>query len=171
MARARQAVAPLVVVALAFALWWISDRLLYVGPLDRATFGWFVVVPLWAAAPTFAGFSWRGLATRARTASAAFGGVAIGAIAASMLWSAVATPAVGCTPTATPIELVAPALAVGAVIGGGFFIACRIASDHVAAGRIGRGAIYGAVTQLLVIPAASMLFFTAFFGLCQRPQP
>ena len=34
---------PLVGVALAYGLWWISDRLLYIGPLDRATFGWLVV--------------------------------------------------------------------------------------------------------------------------------
>jgi hypothetical protein len=44
-------VAPLVVVDVAYLLWAVSDRLLYVGPLDRATFGWLVVVPVWLAAP------------------------------------------------------------------------------------------------------------------------
>ena len=82
MTQARQAVTPLLVVAVAFVLWWISDRLLYVGPLDRATFGWAVVVPLWAAAPTFAGFSWRRSAAGARTRFATLGGVAVGGVAA-----------------------------------------------------------------------------------------
>ena len=33
------AVLPLVVAGIAYLLWWISDRILYVGPLDRAAFG------------------------------------------------------------------------------------------------------------------------------------
>ncbi|MBA2373099.1 MAG: hypothetical protein H0V74_02700, partial [Chloroflexi bacterium] len=36
---------PLALVALAYALWWLSDRLGYIGPLDRAAFGWAVVIP------------------------------------------------------------------------------------------------------------------------------
>jgi hypothetical protein len=165
----RLAIAPVIVVAVAFVLWFVSDRLLYVGPFDRATFGWLVVVPLWAAAPTFGGFSWRGFASRARLQSAIAGGLAIGGVAAILLWRSVAAPAVGCTPTHTPFELVLPALAVGAVIGGGFLLACSFASVEIAGGRVGRGLIYGAVTQLLVIPAASLLATLLFVGLCQRP--
>jgi hypothetical protein len=52
------AAAPLAIVALAYALWWISDRLLDIGPLDRAAFGWAVVIPIWLAAPIVAGFIW-----------------------------------------------------------------------------------------------------------------
>ena len=40
---------PLVLLALVYALWWVSNELLYVGPLDRAAFGWSVVIPLWIA--------------------------------------------------------------------------------------------------------------------------
>ena len=58
---------------------------------------------------------------------------------------------------------------VGAVIGGGLFLGCWAASREVAAGHIGRGAIYGAVVQLLVIPAAGTLMYLAFYGMCQRP--
>jgi hypothetical protein len=167
--RSRQAIVPMVVVALSFALWLISDRLLYVGPIDRATFGWLVVVPLWAAAPAFAGLSWRAVADTARTQFAAVGGLTIGASAAVLLWSAVAAPAVGCVPTRTVLELIPPALAVGAVVGGGFFLACRLASGEIAAGRIGRGVTYGATIQVVVIPVASLLAMFAFRGLCQRP--
>lgn len=169
MTQARRALPPLLVAAVAFVLWWISDRLLYVGPLDRATFGWLVVMPLWAAAPTIAGFSWRGDSARSRTWFAAFGGLAIGGVAAAILWSGVTTPVVGCTPTHTPIELLPSATMVGALVGGAFFIACRVTSGEVAAGHVGRGAIYGAVIQLVVVPVAAIVFSTAFFGMCQRP--
>ena len=49
------AVLPLAVAGIAYLLWWISDRLLYVGPLDRAALGWVVVIPTWIAAPAVAG--------------------------------------------------------------------------------------------------------------------
>ena len=169
MTQTRLALAPVIVVAVAFVLWLVSDRLLYIGPLDRATFGWLVVVPLWASAPTFAGFSWRGFPPGARRRWAIAGGLAIGGTAATLLWQSATAPAIGCTPTRTALELILPALAVGAVVGGGFVIGCLAGSREIAAGHVGRGAIYGAVIQLLVIPAASMLVFTLFFGMCQRP--
>lgn len=169
MTQARLAVVPVVVVAVAFALAVISDRFLYIGPIDRATFGWLVVIPLWAAAPTFAGFSWRGVASFSRLRLAAFGGLAIAGVAAVLLWQDAITPSTGCAPNHTPLELIPPALAVGGVIGGGFALACWFASVEIAGGRIGRGAIFGAVVQMLVIPAASMLFLVGSFALCQRP--
>lgn len=44
---------------------WISERLFYIGPLDRATFGWVVVIPVWISAPIVAGFAWPLLPQRA----------------------------------------------------------------------------------------------------------
>jgi len=43
-------VAPLLLV-LAVAVWFVSDRLVVIGPFDRATIAWAVVVPLLALAP------------------------------------------------------------------------------------------------------------------------
>lgn len=169
MTRVRLASALLLVVGLAFVLSWVSNRLLYIGPLDRATFGVLVVLPLWAAAPLVAGFAWRGFDSSGRTRLAALGGAVVGFASAVLLWLDAAAPKVGCTPTHAPIELVPPALAVGAVLGGGFVVACRLAGGEIAAGRIGRGAIYGAVVQLVVIPAALTLYSLFFFGMCQRP--
>ena len=40
------ALLPLAVLGVVYAIWWISDRLVIIGPIDRATFGWLVVVPL-----------------------------------------------------------------------------------------------------------------------------
>ncbi len=64
-------IAPVLVVGAAYALWWISDRLLYVGPLDRAQFGWLVVVPTLLAAPVVAGVAWAGLDERPAIGAAA----------------------------------------------------------------------------------------------------
>ena len=76
---------PLLVVGLAGTLWFISDRLLYIGPLDRATFGWLVVVPIWAAAPAAAGYAWRRLAVGAQARAAIIGGLLVGGVAAGLL--------------------------------------------------------------------------------------
>jgi hypothetical protein len=55
---------PLGTIGLAYVLWWVSDRLLYVGPLVRATFGWLVVMPVWWLSPAVAAFLWRRLPPR-----------------------------------------------------------------------------------------------------------
>ena len=169
MTQTRLALAPVIVVVVAFVLWLISDRLLYVGPLDRATFGWLVVVPLWAAAPTFAGFSWRAFAAHERVRWALAGGLAVGGVTAILLWQSVATPAIDCNPTHTALELVLPAVLVGGLIAAGFALGCWFASLEIAAGRVLRGLIYGAVVQLLAIPFASILATLLLSGLCQRP--
>lgn len=82
--------APLATVAVAYGLWWISDRLLYVGPLDRAAFGWAVVVPVWAMSPVVAGFVWRRLTPRSTTLAAVTVGLVVSSVAAVLFWLAVA---------------------------------------------------------------------------------
>ena len=42
-------VIPISLMGVALALWWISDKLMTVGPFDRAAFGWVFVVPIWLA--------------------------------------------------------------------------------------------------------------------------
>ncbi len=44
-----------VIIATAFVLWLVSDRLIWIGPLDRAAFGWAIVIPLWWMAPIVGG--------------------------------------------------------------------------------------------------------------------
>ncbi|HLO35495.1 MAG TPA: hypothetical protein VK194_05405, partial [Candidatus Deferrimicrobium sp.] len=55
---------PLAILAVAYGMWWVSDRMLTIGPFDRATFGWTFVIPTWLAAPVVAGFVWRDAPTR-----------------------------------------------------------------------------------------------------------
>jgi hypothetical protein len=163
----RLAITPLVVTAIAYALAVISNQLIYIGPIDRATFGWIVVIPLLCAAPTFAGFSWRAVTGAVRTRFAIAGGLVIGVVTSALLWQSAIS--VNCAPTHSPIELLPQSLMIGAIVGAGFFLACRLASGEVAAGHIGRGAVYGAVIQLVTLPTALILSSYVFFGLCQRP--
>ena len=165
----RAVVVPLAVVALASALWLISDRLLYIGPLDRATFAWVVVIPIWAAAPLVAGFAWRGLSARARTLAAATCALVIGAIVGALLWQDVAFPACPTGPARGPLEWLLPATVVGVVIGGGFGVNCLIASAQLRAGQPKRALTYGAFGQVAVVASAAVLSFVLFIGVCQRP--
>ena len=91
--------APLAVVGLAATLWLISDQLVSVGPIDRATFGWAVVVPLWSAAPVAAGFAWQRLSSEARRRAAVACGLVVGAPVSILAWQAAAFPA--CSPART----------------------------------------------------------------------
>jgi hypothetical protein len=61
---------PLGLLAVAYALWTISDRLLQIGPLDRAAFGWIVVVPVALLAPGVAGLAWARLSVESRVFAA-----------------------------------------------------------------------------------------------------
>jgi hypothetical protein len=169
MTQVRAASAPLLVVSLALVLWLISDRLLYVGPLDRATLGWLVVVPLWAAAPVAAGFAWRRLEAKTRGVAAMLGALVVGCATAVVLWSTAAFADCQFGPTRTSIELILPALLMGTVVGGGFGLACRLASGEVARGHPWRALTIGAATELAILALAPSLAFFLFSGLCQRP--
>lgn len=162
---------PLMVVTLAYTLWWISDHLLYIGPLDRAAFGWAVVIPVWLAAPVAAGFAWRPLGERRTFLAAGVVGSIVGVAAAVLSWQAFSSPDCEYGAIRTPGEWVPPALILGAVIGGGLagsgLLAWRVARD----GALWRAAIFGVIAQAItvataVVVAGSMLLVPA----CQRPQ-
>jgi hypothetical protein len=163
----RGAVGPLLVVGLAAALWLMSDRLLYVGPLDRATFGWLVVIPVWALAPAAVGLAGHDLTDIPRTTAALVDGLVVGAIVGGLLWWSAVT--VDCLPTHTPTELAPPAIVLGAISGGAFAFACQIAGGQAANGHPWRAVALGAIPQLLVLATVPILDFYLFLGLCQRP--
>jgi hypothetical protein len=161
---------PLALVALAYAQWWISDRLLYVGPLDRATFGWAVVIPVWLAAPVAAGFAWRGLGSRTRNAAALVLGLVVAFVAAALFWQSVAYPNCEYGATHTPAEWILPSLVLGAVIGGGLVASALVTS---AVGRQGRpwfAVVVGAGVELVLVFAAIVTAGIMLAGPgCQRP--
>jgi hypothetical protein len=161
---------PLGVVALAYALWWISDRLLYIGPLDRAAFGWAVVIPVWVAAPVIAGFTWRRLPPRASLLAAVVVGAAISGAAAVLLWQSVADPNCEFGAVRTPGDWMLPSLIVGGVIGGGLAASALLASRLAREGRPWRAAVSGAGTEVVMVVAAILVAGTILMGSgCQRP--
>ncbi len=162
--------APLALVALAYALWWVSDRLLYIGPLDRAAFGWAVVIPVWLAAPVAAGFAWRGLPSRANNVAALIVGTVIAGVAAVLFWQSVAYPDCASGATHTPADWVLPSLVLGLVIGGGLAVSALIASRFVRQGRPWRAVFLGAGTEIVMVVAAILVAGMMLLGPgCQRP--
>lgn len=140
---------PLVVVALAYALWWVSDHLLYIGPLDRAAFGWAVVIPMWLAAPVVSGFAWGRLTPRSGLRAAALVGIAISGAATALFWWSVAFP--DCAPTRTPAEWVLPSLLIGGAIGGGVAASGLVAAKSARDGRRWLTVLGGAGTEILLV--------------------
>ncbi len=162
---------PLAVTALAYVLWWISDRLLYVGPLDRAAFGWIVVVPTWIAAPVAAGFAWRMLDRRTTLAVAILVGMVIAAGAGLLLWQAVASPACETGAIHTAQEIALPSLLVGAVVGGGVALSGLVSAHSARRGRLVSAVVLGAAWEALMIVAAIIVAASLILGpACQRPS-
>lgn len=161
---------PLAVGGAAYGLWSLSDRLVQIGPLDRASFGWLVVVPLWAAAPTAAGFAWRRLSSAAQSTVATICGLVVGSVVAALFWLAVSSPGCQFGPSRPAQEWWGPALEVGLLIGGGFAVAGVVATRFVAAGRPWLALLVGATIQFGIAALAIFLFYSQMaFGVCQRP--
>jgi hypothetical protein len=165
-------VVPLSVVVVAYGLWWISDRLLYIGPLDRATFGWVVVVPVWASAPIAAAFAWRGL-SEGRTAGAALVvGCATAAAAALLFWLAGAHPDCQFGATRLASDWILPSLIVGAVIGAGPPVSGLMAVALLRNGHPWRAALLGFAAELALVFVAIIVAGTVLMGSisnCNRP--
>jgi hypothetical protein len=163
-------VVPLAVAGAAYGLWFLSDRLVHIGPLDRASFGWTVVFPTWAAAPVAAGFAWRGLPSAARSIAATICGLVVGAALTVLFWLDVSAPDCQFGPVRAPVDWSVQAIAIGLLIGGGFAIAGVVATRFAAAGRPWL-ALFGGATIQLGAAALAILFFWSqmISGVCQRP--
>jgi len=164
-------VVPHALAGLAYVLWWMSDRLLNVGPLDRAAVGWVVVVPVWIAAPVAAGFVWRTLDRRTTRVIAALVGTVIGAAAALLLWQAVAFPDCGTGAIRGPQEMALPSLLVGAVVGGGVAWSGLVSAGFARQGRPIAAVVLGAAAEALMVAAVILVAALTLLGpACQRPS-
>ena len=164
-------VVPLALVVLAYVLWWLSDRLLYIGPLDRAAFGWSVVIPVWLAAPVVAGFAWSGLTRVGRDVAAALVGTVIGITATVLLWRAIAFPDCEFGAYRTPAEFLVPSLIVGVVIGGGQAGTGLLVSSFVRRGHPWRAAALGAAAGFGLVFVAILVASAVLLGpSCNRPR-
>jgi hypothetical protein len=161
---------PLAVVTLAYALWWVSDQLLYIGPLDRAAFGWAVVIPVWLAAPVAAGFAWRRLTPRDSLIAATIVAATIGGAAGLLFWRSVAYPGCEYGANRTPGDWVLPSLALGVVIGGGLAGSGLVATRLARKGRRLGAVVFGAGTEVVMVFAAILVAGLSLLGSgCQRP--
>lgn len=163
---------PLALAALVYALWWISDRLLTVGPLDRAAFGWAVVMPTWIVAPVAAGFAWRRLSPRGGILAAALVGLAISGIAAALFWLSVAHPNCSTGDIHTPGDWILPSLALGLAIGVGFAISGLIATSFLREGHRLRAVLLGGGAEVVMVSVAIAMAGVVLVlsgPACQRP--
>jgi hypothetical protein len=165
--------APLLILSVAYSLWWISDQLLYIGPLDRAAFSWAFVVPVWLSAPVVAGFIWKSFgARRARIAALGLGAV-VSAVASYAFWQSIGTPFDCGFGTVTPaIDFLPQTLIVGILVGGG------LALDGLAVRELARhgvrwwAVVIGSGTELFLVFVAFFAVFAAFEGhTCFVPGP
>jgi hypothetical protein len=164
-------VVPLAVVAVAYLLWAVSDRLLSVGPFDRATFGWLVVVPVWLAAPIAGGFAAGGLDLSERRLAAVAVGSVIGAFAALLFWRAAAVPDCQFGARQDVASLAIQSIAIGALVGAGFGLSALLVGRLVQDQRPWRAVAAGAAAGVALIFVDILVVALVILGSdgCQRP--
>ena len=162
---------PLLVASAAFSLWWVSDRLVDIGPFDRATFGWAVVVPVWFATPFASALAWRGLPRRTGTIAAATLGLVVGGVAAILVWQANAFPSCQFGPNRGAEAWIWPSIAIGATVGGGLAASSIIAARGALAGRYVVALASGAAGQAAFLVVAILTFGSIALAMpsCARP--
>lgn len=162
--------APLALVALSYGLWSVSDRLVQIGPLDRAAFGWIVVMPVFVATPIVAGFAWSGLLPRTAALAAGVVAATITAVAAVLFWQAVAYPDCEFGAIRSPLDWAVPSLLLGGVIGGGLAVSGLVATTFARQGRPWRAAVAGVGVEVVGVAAAILVGAGMLIGTgCQRP--
>ena len=156
-------VVPLLIVSLAYGLWWISDQLLYIGPLDRAAFGWAVVIPVWIGAPVSAAFAWRLLTRRDTKVAAVAFGLVVSAVSSVLFWQSVAFPDCA-SPMRSAAEWILPALLLGLTIGGGLAASGLLGTAIVRSGHPWRAVALTAGTEFGLIFVAILIFVLVSAG-------
>lgn len=154
---------PLVLLAVAYALWAISDRMLVIGPFDRAAFGWIVVLPLSWLAPGVAGLAWSRMPSRRRRAAAVVVAATVALVSGGLLANGI--DFAHCRPVASWTDVLPPSLAIGVVIGigpaMGALIAGSVAERLDGRRRVAAAVATGGLIGVAGLFAAIMTF--AFF--------
>jgi hypothetical protein len=162
-------VAPLLLL-LGVAIWFVSDRLVVIGPFDRAQIGGLVVLPLFAIAPGAAalagsGSSSPGLARLVVTGlSAAIALFVVIGLAATVTF-------LDCRPVTSQLQVVPHTLPTALVLSVGFAISTAAASGPALRGRALVTLLVGAAVWIVVIALGLFAFFISFPPLsCGAPQ-
>ena len=106
-------VGPLLV-AVSLLVWLVADRLVVIGPFDRAQITGAIALPLFLLAPGTLGVAAAQADARRGRPALALVPAALGVLAVAGLIATVAQ--VGCRPVAGPADVLAPALPVGLAV-------------------------------------------------------
>ncbi len=172
--------APLLLVCAVLA-WYVSDRLVLIGPFDRAQVGWVIVVPLIAIAPGVAALVERRTAL-VRQSRRVVAGVAIAIVAFVVVGLALTVTYLDCHPVGGPLDVVPRALPIGLVAALAYVLAYAVASV-VARRRAGLGFVVvrresgirvllaGAATWLVLAALGLVVLAASFPALTCAPRP
>jgi len=163
---------PLGVLVLAYALWQYSDLVGYVGPLDKAVFGWVVVAPVWLLAPLAAGWTWRDLTPRAGAVAKVIIGAIVTTVAAVLFWIAATEPGCEFGPRTAPTGWIAPSILIGLLVGSGLVAGGSLAAREIRDGRRWSAILLGVSTQagFAVLAAGVFTWAVIFVAGCERPS-
>lgn len=95
-------------------VWFVADRLVVVGPFDRAQIAGFIAMPLLLLAPGALGVAAAEAEARRGRLALALVPAALGTLAAAGLMATVAQ--IDCRPVASPADVLGPAIAVGIAV-------------------------------------------------------
>ena len=167
---------PVLVLGAAYLIWWVADQPWIVGqietmgPLERAQFTGFVVLPIWLLGPVAGGFAWSRLSDGVATRAAVLTGGVVAAIASSLVWGSVAFPSCTYGPTGNPESLVVPSLVVGLALGGLIGAAARITRSEIRAGRPRAAIVLGIAASIAASVVTLMIGLVVLGGQhCNRP--
>jgi hypothetical protein len=162
-------VAPSLLV-LALATWFVSDRLVAIGPFDRAKIGWAVVLPLLALAPGAAALAGSG-STSPRLARLVVAGTSIATGIFVVLGLVSAITFIDCRQATGPLEVVPRTLPTAFVLGIGFAISAAAAWGPALHGRRVVALVVGAAVWIVAAALGLFAFFVSFPPLsCGAPQ-
>jgi hypothetical protein len=162
-------IAPALLV-LALAVWFVSDRLVTIGPFDRAKIGWAVVLPLLALAPGAAALAGSG-STSPRLARLVVAGTSIATGIFVVLGLVSAITFIDCRPATGPLEVVPRTLPTAFVLGIGFAISAAAAWGPALHGRRLVALVVGAAVWIVAAALGLFAFFVSFPPLsCGAPQ-
>ena len=146
----------------AFLVWYVSDRLVVIGPFDRAQIGWAVVAPLAALAPGVAALAERdGRLIRASRQVAASVSVGLGVFVLGAL--AVTVTFANCRPVTSPMDVLPNAIPTALVAGASYWLAYLSAAGRVRQDKVPLSVLVGAIVWLALAGLTVLVLFGVSF--------
>lgn len=160
---------PLLVLA-AIGVWYVSDRLVFVVPFDRALVGWAVVVPLLALAPGVAGLA-EGREEFEESSRLVANLTTVGIGLAATTTVLVTVTFANCQPVTNPLDILPQALVAGLLAAAAFAVPYRVSAYLSRQVRLWQAVVPAAGLWLLM---AGFLIFVIFVVLfpplsCAKP--